>query len=279
MFVAVTAIGGGIALAIGLEGGRFPRSWLAGTPFADYTGPGLILAAVVGGSAGVAAIALVRRSPVAVRASLVAGAVLVCWIVGELVLVRADNEVVSPTEALYLVAGLTMIGLAVRLGRSTVAQRSDVPPQPPQPVDPVRYVRPTFVMAHLVNPVVARLGGTLVLVVRGRRSGQLVRVPLGRPFDLDGVRYLVSGGGETHWVRNLRAAGTGELLLHGTRTAFRAVDVDGSERDRIVAAYRAKQGQSVAPFFRALPEPRDHPVFRVEPTTVAATADRSPSVA
>jgi len=52
VFVALTAIGGGIAPTTGAEGGRLPRSWLSGTPFGDYFGPGLILAAIVGGAAG-----------------------------------------------------------------------------------------------------------------------------------------------------------------------------------------------------------------------------------
>ena len=63
---------------------------------------------------------------------------------------------------------------------------------------PQPYVRPGLVMAHLVNPIVARLGGTAVLTVRGRRSGKPITVPLGRPFALDGVQYLVSGAGATH---------------------------------------------------------------------------------
>jgi deazaflavin-dependent oxidoreductase (nitroreductase family) len=130
-----------------------------------------------------------------------------------------------------------------------------------------QYVPSGFVMAHLVNPIVQRLGGTLVLIVPGRQSGQPRTVPLGRPFDLDGVRYLVGGGGETQWVRNLRAAGRGELRLHGATTTFRAVEIDGPERDRIVAAYRAKQGRTVDGFFKELPASTDHPVFRVEPVS------------
>jgi deazaflavin-dependent oxidoreductase (nitroreductase family) len=130
---------------------------------------------------------------------------------------------------------------------------------------PPRYVRSGFVMAHLVNPIVQRLGGTLVLIVAGRQTGQPRSVPLGRPFEDDGIRYLVAGGGETQWVRNLRAAGRGQLRFHGVTTPFRAVEIEGPERDRIVAAYRAKQGRTVEAFFRQLPEPADHPVFRVEP--------------
>lgn len=128
LFVAVTAIAGGIALATGLEGGRFPPSWLASTPFADYEGPALILGAVVGGSAAAAAIALIRRSSVGAVASMLAGLVLVGWVSGEIVLVTADNELVSPMEALYLVTGLATITLALRLGRTTMRQRSDSAP-------------------------------------------------------------------------------------------------------------------------------------------------------
>jgi hypothetical protein len=47
-FIALTAIGGGIALLIGIEGERFPLEWLQGTPFTDYTIPALLLALVVG---------------------------------------------------------------------------------------------------------------------------------------------------------------------------------------------------------------------------------------
>jgi hypothetical protein len=118
LLVAATAIAGGIALATGLEGGRFPPSWLAGTPFADYVAPGLILAMVVGGSAAAASIAIVRRSPIGTRLSRLAGILLLGWIAGEVILVRADHELVSPMEALYAVVGLAISGLSVRIDRS-----------------------------------------------------------------------------------------------------------------------------------------------------------------
>jgi hypothetical protein len=67
------------------------------------------------------------------------------------------------------------------------------------------YIRPEFLITHVANPVLRRLGRTPALVVRGRRSGQLLTVPMAEPLDLDGRRYLVSGRGQTNWVRNLRA--------------------------------------------------------------------------
>ena len=89
------------------------------------------------------------------------------------------------------------------------------------------YIRPGFVMTHLANPIMRRLGIVQILAVRGRRSGKLLSVPLGKPLELGGVRYLVSGRGNTHWVRNLRAAGRAELRFHGSKEVFRAFDDDG----------------------------------------------------
>jgi hypothetical protein len=51
--VALSAISGGLWLAAGKSG--LPMGWLAGTPFSDYTIPGLLLAIVVGGCTVLAA--------------------------------------------------------------------------------------------------------------------------------------------------------------------------------------------------------------------------------
>lgn len=127
------------------------------------------------------------------------------------------------------------------------------------------YVRPNPFMTHIVNPVVRRLGLTTILTVRGRRSGEARSVPIGRPFVVDGERFLVSGRGDTHWARNLRAAGRGELHQGGRTEAFRAVEVTGVDRDRIVRRYREHLGHAVDAYFREIPDPADHPVFRIDP--------------
>ncbi len=120
-FVALAAIGGGLALALGMEGGRFPLAWLEGTPFADYVAPGLILAVAVGGCAAVATVAVVRGARGGGRASVIAGAVLVAWIVGEMAVLTGDGEIVSPTEVVFLVTGavMTTLGAAVARGGRT----------------------------------------------------------------------------------------------------------------------------------------------------------------
>lgn len=120
-----------------------------------------------------------------------------------------------------------------------------------------RYVRPGFFMAHVVNPIVKIIGAP-TLTVRGRQSGLPITTPL-NPFEYQGARYLVGGGGDTHWVRNLRAAGKGRK-----HQEFRAVEIQGAERDRIVTAYRDFMGRRSQSYFEALPNLADHPVFRVE---------------
>lgn len=126
------------------------------------------------------------------------------------------------------------------------------------------YIRSSFLMTHVANPIMKRLGVVPTLAVCGRRSGELRTVPLGQPLEFGGARYLVSGRGNTHWVRNLRAAGHGELRLGREIEPFRAIEIEGAEREGIVAAYRMKLGRSVVRFFEQIPDPADHPVFRIE---------------
>ena len=129
------------------------------------------------------------------------------------------------------------------------------------------YIRPGFLITRVANPILSHLGRFPALVVRGRRSGQLLTVPMGEPFDFGGRRYLVSGRGETHWVRNLRATGRGEFRFHGRTTAFRATEVRGADQVRIVDAYRLKLGHSVDSYFSQIPDPAGHPVFRMDPVS------------
>jgi hypothetical protein len=125
-----------------------------------------------------------------------------------------------------------------------------------------RYIPSPFVMTRVVNPITRALGGPTV-IVPGRSSGRLIATPI-PPFPLDGAQYFVAAGGETHWARNLRAAGCAEFRYRGKTKPFRAVELQGDERDRVVAAYRDRFGKRTAGFFRALPNLADHPVFRMD---------------
>lgn len=129
---------------------------------------------------------------------------------------------------------------------------------------PLPVIRSPRWMIDLVNPVVLRVGLFPALTVRGRRSGTPHTTPIGGPFEFEGARYLVSGRGDTAWARNLRAAGRGELRMHGRVEPFRAVEVIGSQGDRVITAYRKAVGWSVSSFLARIPDSATQPVFRIE---------------
>jgi hypothetical protein len=81
---AVGAIAGGLALLAGVI--HFPLEQLQGTPFGDYTIPGLILAMVVGGSLLLGAATALLRREFAVLCSVAAGLILYGWVIGEVIL-------------------------------------------------------------------------------------------------------------------------------------------------------------------------------------------------
>jgi deazaflavin-dependent oxidoreductase (nitroreductase family) len=95
-----------------------------------------------------------------------------------------------------------------------------------------RYLRPTA-MDRAFNAVlgfVMRMGvsvyGSRVLAVRGRKSGAWRTVPVNLLVH-EGERYLVAPRGETEWVRNIRAAGGGELRLGSKREPIAIIELDG----------------------------------------------------
>ena len=114
------------------------------------------------------------------------------------------------------------------------------------------------------GPIWFRVGLTVELEVLGRRTGRPVRVRL-FPIEADGRLYLLSQYGVSDWVRNLRAAGHGVLRQKSRTQSFTAVEVNGAERDRVIAAFRAKVPRPLSRDYYQLPSPADHPTFRVEP--------------
>jgi hypothetical protein len=126
------------------------------------------------------------------------------------------------------------------------------------------YVRPSALLLKVVNPITVALGQKTVLQVRGRTSGKLIKVPMDPPFEWSGTRYLVSPRGETHWVRNLRAAGEADLRTRRGTEHLRVVELDGPERDAVVMAYASTITCNCRTSMELLPDPADHPVFRIE---------------
>ena len=107
---------------------------------------------------------------------------------------------------------------------------------------PQRYVAPNWFTRNVFNRSVAaltRLGisvwGSRVLEVRGRKTGEPRETPV-NVLTLDGIRYLVAPRGHTQWVRNLRVAGEGELLLGRRREPFVGVEVADDKKEPILRA-------------------------------------------
>jgi deazaflavin-dependent oxidoreductase (nitroreductase family) len=121
------------------------------------------------------------------------------------------------------------------------------------------YIRQGVVTRRVFNPLVLLLKPKPALAVRGRRSGRLRSVPFDGPFAHEGRRYLVSPMGETNWVRNLRAAGKGELRRGRHREPFGAVELRGAERDTIVTAYAAGLTCGCRPICGVFPTPPTAP--------------------
>ncbi len=103
LFNGVSAVGGGLALMTDWIPEQ--ASWVRDTDFASNYFPGVILMAVVGGSSLVAATALVKRSDGWQLASIVAGTVMVAWIVGEVASIRAFHVL----QVIYLVTGALVV--------------------------------------------------------------------------------------------------------------------------------------------------------------------------
>jgi deazaflavin-dependent oxidoreductase (nitroreductase family) len=145
---------------------------------------------------------------------------------------------------------------------------------------PQRYVAPNWFRRNVFNRLVAALArvgisvwGSRILEVRGRKTGEPRRTPVNL-LTLDGSRYLVAPRGHTQWVRNLRVAGEGELLLGRRRERFVCVEVPDDEREPILRAYLSRWKWKVGQFFGGIGADSptgdirriapDHPIFRIE---------------
>ncbi|MDG4795977.1 hypothetical protein [Micromonospora sp. WMMD1082] len=132
------------------------------------------------------------------------------------------------------------------------------------------YQRPGWFIVHVINPLVRRLGAASTLQVARRVSGTPQHVPV-NILDLNGERYLLSVHGRTEWVRNLRAAGHCTIERRGRSDRYRAVEISGTDRETVLAAYRDRWGKGqVGRLLDALPDPADHPTFRLDAPDQAA---------
>ena len=71
-------------------------------------------------------------------------------------------------------------------------------------------------------------GPNVPLTVKGRTSGLPRTMPVAVPV-IGGRRYAIGLYGDVHWVRNLRAAGTAEIRLHGQAVQVSARELGPEE--------------------------------------------------
>lgn len=121
-----------------------------------------------------------------------------------------------------------------------------------------RYLRPGWFTEHVFNRFVRFLmrrglsvAGSRELRVRGRTSGEWRTTPVNL-LELDGRRYLVAPRGVTQWVRNLRAAGSGELRVGRRVEAFRGEELADTQKTAVIRAYLEKWAWEVGAFFEDL---------------------------
>ncbi len=143
---------------------------------------------------------------------------------------------------------------------------------------PPRYVAPSrgFGMFNAAVAGLTRMGlsvwGSRLLAVRGRSSGQWRTTPV-NPIVYAGHRYLVAPRGQTQWVRNLRAAGAGELRLGRRAEPFTATELADADKVPVLRAYLRRWKFEVGAFFQGVgPDAPDedlagiapgYPVFRL----------------
>ncbi|WP_329576921.1 nitroreductase family deazaflavin-dependent oxidoreductase [Streptomyces sp. NBC_01361] len=116
------------------------------------------------------------------------------------------------------------------------------------------------------------LMGSAELSVRGRKSGQMQRIPV-NPHTYKDAQYIVSARGHSQWVRNMRAAGAGELRVGRKVRTFTATEVPDSEKLPILRSYLEKWGWEVNQYFKGITAKStdeeltaaapDHPVFLI----------------
>jgi deazaflavin-dependent oxidoreductase (nitroreductase family) len=148
---------------------------------------------------------------------------------------------------------------------------------------PQRYAEPGWFTRMIFNKAVSGLTGlgisvwgSRILAVRGRQSGQWRTTPVNL-LSYEGQRYLVAPRGETQWVRNLRAAGEGELRLGRRAERFSATELADGTKPPVLRAYLGRWKAEVGIFFGGVgPDATDaelrriapgHPVFVIHPVT------------
>lgn len=115
-FGALNAFAGGYYGLSGAPG--VPVEWLAGSPFENYFVPSLILFVIVGGTLGFAALAVLAGFRVARRSALIAGTIVLAWIIAQVAVIGY----VSWMQPATFIGGLAVLVLAWQLSPSDAGE-------------------------------------------------------------------------------------------------------------------------------------------------------------
>jgi hypothetical protein len=114
--IGLGAIGGGIAILTGAFDQWLPLTWLQGTPFSDYTIPGLILLIVIGGGMLLATATVFVQREWAVLLSAAMGLVMIGFEIFEVTIIDRYSDAFIPSTLVQQVLmsglGLIIFGLA-----------------------------------------------------------------------------------------------------------------------------------------------------------------------
>jgi deazaflavin-dependent oxidoreductase (nitroreductase family) len=139
---------------------------------------------------------------------------------------------------------------------TTMTTLADSASTPPTFAD--RYLEPGWFTRNVFNRLLRRLTrlglsirGSRELRVKGRTSGEWRSTPVNL-LVIDGVQYLVAPRGVTQWVRNLRAASTGELRVGRRTDVFRAMELADNDKPEILREYLRRWKSEVGVFFNGV---------------------------
>jgi len=114
-FIGLGALGGGVLLVKDPSGSTLglPLSFLEGSPFRDFLIPGIFLLTVNGIGSMIGAALTFTRRRYAQELAIVLGAILVLWIVIQVIIIRSFSWM----HMLYFILGIVELGLGFYIRR------------------------------------------------------------------------------------------------------------------------------------------------------------------
>ncbi len=113
LFLALSAVPGGISLLVGINAP--PVEPLKGSVFSDFLLPGLALLVLVGGSAVVAAVLLLRKSRFAVVLAITTGLIVMSFEFVEVIAIGSPPGPARSMQILYFGVGVALVAAALGL--------------------------------------------------------------------------------------------------------------------------------------------------------------------